>query len=199
MQTENVNLDPGLLRSVLQSPQDDSARLVAADWLEEHGESEHAEFIRLQLELAKLGPCVDHCRDRIDWQCDICDVRYREREMFRQNVGFKVAANLKGHLPESFEFSRGFVSLVRCTCDRWKNHGVEICLSQPIERLILDPVLNESHEPWGTWPWDDPDYQRPEDEPPGTEPYSRLALSWARTAAGLPPIPADRRKQGVKA
>ena len=38
-----------LLRAVLESPYDDLPRLVYADWLEEHGQPERAEFIRHQL------------------------------------------------------------------------------------------------------------------------------------------------------
>jgi uncharacterized protein (TIGR02996 family) len=38
-----------LLAAVFAAPDDDLPRLVYADWLEEHGESDHAEFIRLQI------------------------------------------------------------------------------------------------------------------------------------------------------
>jgi uncharacterized protein (TIGR02996 family) len=44
-----------LLRAVCESPDDDTPRLVFADWLDEHGEPERAEFIRVQIELAR-GP-----------------------------------------------------------------------------------------------------------------------------------------------
>jgi uncharacterized protein (TIGR02996 family) len=37
-----------LFRAVCENPDDDTARLVFADWLQEHGEEERAEFIRLQ-------------------------------------------------------------------------------------------------------------------------------------------------------
>ncbi len=45
-----------LLRSILAAPDDDAPRLVYADWLDENGEPERAEFIRVQCELARLGP-----------------------------------------------------------------------------------------------------------------------------------------------
>ena len=41
-----------LLRAVIENPDDDTPRLVYADWLEENGQPERAEFIRLQIELA---------------------------------------------------------------------------------------------------------------------------------------------------
>src|SRR4051812_1418443 len=38
-----------LLASIHATPDDDAPRLVFADWLDEHGEPERAEFIRLQV------------------------------------------------------------------------------------------------------------------------------------------------------
>ena len=35
-----------LLQAVVESPADDLPRLVAADWLDEHGDAERAEIIR---------------------------------------------------------------------------------------------------------------------------------------------------------
>lgn len=42
-----------LMRAVLENPFDDGPRLVYADWLDEHDSPEQAEFIRVQIELAK--------------------------------------------------------------------------------------------------------------------------------------------------
>jgi len=43
-------------QTILESPDDDRLRLVYADWLEEHGEPKRAEFIRVQIDLERLGP-----------------------------------------------------------------------------------------------------------------------------------------------
>jgi uncharacterized protein (TIGR02996 family) len=43
-----------LLAAIRQSPDDDAPRLVYADWLDEHGQPERAEFIRVQVESANL-------------------------------------------------------------------------------------------------------------------------------------------------
>lgn len=45
-----------LLRTILDSPDDDAPRRVYSDWLQEHGELDRAEFIRVQCELARIGP-----------------------------------------------------------------------------------------------------------------------------------------------
>jgi uncharacterized protein (TIGR02996 family) len=42
-----------LLRAVCENPDDDTPRLVFADWLQENGEEPRAEFIRVQIELAR--------------------------------------------------------------------------------------------------------------------------------------------------
>jgi uncharacterized protein (TIGR02996 family) len=45
--------DP-FLRAILERPDDDLPRLIYADWLDEHGDPARAEFIRTQIELARL-------------------------------------------------------------------------------------------------------------------------------------------------
>jgi uncharacterized protein (TIGR02996 family) len=42
-----------LFRAICEQPWEDTPRLVYADWLEEHGDALRAEFIRVQIELAR--------------------------------------------------------------------------------------------------------------------------------------------------
>ena len=42
-----------LLAAIRAAPDDDAPRLIYADWLDEHGQPERAEFIRVQIELAR--------------------------------------------------------------------------------------------------------------------------------------------------
>lgn len=90
-----------LLRNILTNPADDLPRLVYADWCDEHGEGERAEFIRVQVELAKGcqrcgGDGLAHGADRpFEWndradygKCVVCwDSRCRERELLKANFG----------------------------------------------------------------------------------------------------------------
>ena len=46
--------DEAFLRAICEEPDDDTHRLVYADWLDENGNPERAEFIRVQTELARL-------------------------------------------------------------------------------------------------------------------------------------------------
>ena len=49
-----------LYSAILADPDDDTVRLAYADWLDENGQSERAEFIRVQIELARLGSVDIH-------------------------------------------------------------------------------------------------------------------------------------------
>jgi uncharacterized protein (TIGR02996 family) len=56
---------PAFLHDIIEHPNDDAPRLIYADWLDEHGGAEEqarAEFIRVQIELARLGA------DNVGWQ-----------------------------------------------------------------------------------------------------------------------------------
>lgn len=87
----------GLLAAIRESPHDDTHRLVYADWLEDHGQADRAEFIRVQLRLAALGEYDDE-RD---------DLEVRERELLARHEKAWV-----GELPPEvcgWQFRRGFV------------------------------------------------------------------------------------------
>src|SRR5579884_3069679 len=45
--------DHAFLDRIISNPEDDTPRLIYADWLDEHGFGERAEFIRVQCQLAQ--------------------------------------------------------------------------------------------------------------------------------------------------
>src|SRR5690349_13768071 len=47
--------DEAFLQAILEDPED-APRLIYADWLEDNGESDRAEFIRTQVERERLAP-----------------------------------------------------------------------------------------------------------------------------------------------
>jgi uncharacterized protein (TIGR02996 family) len=63
----------GLMRTILQQPDDDSLRLILADWLEEHGDPDRAEYIRLQVRRAGLDEL-----DPEGWRLDYRAVQLSE-------------------------------------------------------------------------------------------------------------------------
>lgn len=57
------------LKAIVANPDDDLPRLVYADWLDERGEYDRAEFIRVQIEIARIGRELDcKCEDMEDWR-----------------------------------------------------------------------------------------------------------------------------------
>ncbi|MCI0700590.1 MAG: TIGR02996 domain-containing protein [Planctomycetia bacterium] len=48
-----MNEREALLKAICENPDDDTPRLVFADWLQENGDEARAEFIRAQIELAR--------------------------------------------------------------------------------------------------------------------------------------------------
>src|SRR5262245_54494625 len=54
MQDRPMSTADALLRDICENPEDDTPRLVYADWLDEHGDADRAELIRVQCEQARL-------------------------------------------------------------------------------------------------------------------------------------------------
>src|SRR2546427_10728947 len=92
-----MSAEQGLLSDICERPEDDTPRLVYADWLDDHDQPERAEFIRVQVERAKLGVVGPR----------VAELELREREL------------LAAHAPDWLEplnlglgevgFERGFV------------------------------------------------------------------------------------------
>jgi uncharacterized protein (TIGR02996 family) len=61
-----IAAEHALLRAVAAAADDDTPRLVYADWLEEHGDADRAEFIRVQCRLAELSPAEPEGVDLAD-------------------------------------------------------------------------------------------------------------------------------------
>ena len=61
-----------LLAAIIAHPEEDAPRLIYADWLEENGQGERAEFIRVQVELARIAnsaPCCTAPANRHEVGC----------------------------------------------------------------------------------------------------------------------------------
>ncbi len=61
--------EEAFLSDVRANPEDDGVRLIYADWLQDNGQPQRAELIRVQVELARLadeGPRREALADRQD-------------------------------------------------------------------------------------------------------------------------------------
>src|SRR5207248_2676212 len=141
-----------LLRAICAEPDDDTPRLVAADWLEEHGDADRAAFIRIQVELARLEASglgksleADALRKKERaylgpfsvlpsfWAAEACPqlVRVIPGERGKPLESMRVEG------AERLMFRRGFVELVSCPATDWLRHGVVIRSRQPVRDVDL--------------------------------------------------------------
>jgi uncharacterized protein (TIGR02996 family) len=135
-----------LYRAVLDSPEDDAPRLIYADWLDEHGRPERAEFIRLQCAMDRLPAGTGRWKPLFD------KAQRLEREWRAVWTG-----PAQRHVLGA-ELRRGFVDEVRLTIDQftvaaeelvrlepvrvWQFSAVALFASQPtFTRLAADPGL----------------------------------------------------------
>lgn len=145
--------EQALLATVIQNPEEDAPRLVLADWWEEHGQEDRADFCRVQVEIASRVQC--DCRNLS--VCIACRsveaLRRRERELLeRPKFGDYGAANWCGWSDpvsslivarqgtlagQPFEFRRGFVEQVTCSWSDWLTHADAIRAACPLRRVTL--------------------------------------------------------------
>jgi uncharacterized protein (TIGR02996 family) len=170
------------LRAICEQPADDAPRLVFADWLDENGESERAEFIRVQckLEEARQRAEVPHtcCTDDSDHgPCRTCEPFKRLHRRSRQLLEDFAHGWFRDAFPwleqplEPVYYAqwwgwvgRGFVAEVACPLGDWLDHGKAICEQHPVERVrITDrvPYFSVSDNDW-SWIYTPPDW---DDEP----------------------------------
>jgi uncharacterized protein (TIGR02996 family) len=100
--------DEALLKAIYAHPDDDTSRLVYADWLDEHDQPERAEFIRLQVELSHLAdedPRERPLRER-RWE-----LWYAHHERWAAEIGIIESDQIK------VEFRRGFVDELNIYAD----------------------------------------------------------------------------------
>jgi len=98
--------EDGLLRAIVTEPDDDTHRLVYADWLDDHGDPVRAEFIRAQVQLA---------RDPTD-SPERRTLAFRARQLLDQHEA-EWAAVLEG-LASEWTFRRGFIEVIRLHQER---------------------------------------------------------------------------------
>lgn len=101
-----------LLAAILANPDEDTPRLAFADWLEENGDHDRAEFIRVQVERARLAAGGEPPSGP-----QAAELRAREQVLLGAR-GFEWLAPLRGpggplrHPGAHGQFRRGFVEVV---------------------------------------------------------------------------------------
>jgi uncharacterized protein (TIGR02996 family) len=112
------------LRAICASPDDDTPRLVFADWLDDHGEPQRAEFIRVQCEMEQaeeFGP---------RWR----ELDKRQRKLLLANRA-KWSAELANRGVMNAESRRGFVHEVTIYSKRFAAEAEKLLAAAPIRQV----------------------------------------------------------------
>jgi uncharacterized protein (TIGR02996 family) len=126
-----ANQETAFLADICERPDDDAPRLVFADWLEENGQPQRAEFIRVQIELAKL--------DRDDPRR--LDLQARETELTigharEWETGLPGWARSKGH----YDYRRGLIGWLNLTQTEFLRRGEAVFRIAPVQTVRLRSV-----------------------------------------------------------
>jgi uncharacterized protein (TIGR02996 family) len=120
--------DAAFLRTILADPDDDAPRLIYADWIDEQGDADRAEFIRLQIRLARMSysdPEASGVHMRAEELRHAHHVEWMEQLPQFEHVQWQV-------------FHRGFISAVRFDHpDEYQAHAREIFSAAPVRELRL--------------------------------------------------------------
>jgi uncharacterized protein (TIGR02996 family) len=73
----DVNVNESSLLEAIKADKTEGSRLVYADWLEEHGDTERAEFVRIESELFRRGPSAPHDGAFFRWRHRLEDLSKR--------------------------------------------------------------------------------------------------------------------------
>lgn len=161
------------LRSICEHPDDDAPRLIFADWLEERGQRDRAEFIRIQCELAKMKcdrkghhyPCRSRGPGGASGPFHTCHtLQKRERKLLMAywakwyppiRVGVACRNLNRCRLPGfTIEFRRGFIESITCPCQQWLDHGPAILAACPTIREVRMSD-KQPHQVAEHWLWGD--------------------------------------------
>ena len=126
--------EEALLAAIAASPDEDTPRLAYADWLDEHGRHARAEFLRVQIEVARVETLPRVLVNRY------VDVFQRQQQLIDNHRD-----DLLGPLtwlPQNaaVEFRRGFVSGLSFAAPLFLYHADKLARLQPLPDIHLVDV-----------------------------------------------------------
>jgi uncharacterized protein (TIGR02996 family) len=132
-----MNEREALLRAVCENPDDDTPRLVFADWLQENGDEERAEFIRVQLEIAGL-PDGKKKQKRLAREKELLDAHRDEwAEALKPYFAYYYGGIYAHHYAPPVVFRRGFVETIAMDVATFGSRGEEVFALAPIRGLRI--------------------------------------------------------------
>jgi uncharacterized protein (TIGR02996 family) len=139
--------DEAFLRAILEDPADDGVRLIYADWLEEHGQAERAEFLRLQCarrDTARQWALAYKYRE--SWFRSVLGMRWADPVQWRLGEPVDIGLFDEGHRVPVVELQvrRGFVQAVSLSLDDFQRCAAHLFRSQPVTQVVLTDRLAQS-------------------------------------------------------
>jgi uncharacterized protein (TIGR02996 family) len=125
-----------LRRAIVENPDEDTHRLVYADWLDENRQPDRAAFIRAQIEAARAEPFSPQARA----------AKGKADELFRKNrAAWTTSIRDKVH---DFWFKRGFVTGVQAEASEFSRVAPPLFEAEPLQELTL--CRSPDHEYWAS-------------------------------------------------
>src|SRR5262245_15825451 len=121
--------------AILAHPDEDTPRLAFADWLAEQDHPDRAEFIRVQIELARLTP-----NEMVPWNRHAIGLRAKEKALLvAHGADWLAPLRAKGeplqHEATHGQFRRGFVEVVWMPAAWFVQWGERLLEHAPIREL----------------------------------------------------------------
>ena len=113
-----------LVAGILANPDDDTPRLVAADWFEENGDSARGEFIRVQVNRARLPPTDPQQPE----------LAARELRLLKEHAERWMGAHFAF---KKCRFRRGFIEYVHLHLTHFLHHRRELLALEPVRDISL--------------------------------------------------------------
>jgi uncharacterized protein (TIGR02996 family) len=123
--------EPALLAAIAAAPDDDLPRLVYADWLDENGRPLRAEFIRLQIEIARKETLPRAA-------LNVFTHLWKRQQEILDDHRDELLGPLAGEVgPHDFEFRRGFLERITLYLSVFLHHQVHLgsLLPRPAVRV----------------------------------------------------------------
>lgn len=127
--------EQAFLDTIFEYPDEDGPRLVYADWLEESGRTERAEFIRIQMELPHVLP---RSRER-------AALARREKQLLSKHRSEWFSEFDGWTLNRTYFIRRGFVDAVETRAEMFLEGMQEHFRRSPIREVKLEGVSRDMH------------------------------------------------------
>lgn len=147
-----------LRATIAAHPSDDTPRLVAADWLDEHGAPARAELVRAQVAVARMYASGMALSPELREHLSVVNQLIGPRSPLRSRWALEECPELVRTLvvgnreevrgADRLEWRRGFIEKVTCPAADWLRVGTAVRARNPIRDVHLEAWAHVTAEQW---------------------------------------------------